>query len=67
MSKRILLVDDSITTRVAHRIAINRNTKYEVLCASNGPRSVGKGHLRGSRSDPDGRHYARNERVGGLP
>jgi CheY-like chemotaxis protein len=42
MSKRILLVDDSITTRVAHRIAINRNTKYEVLCASNGPEALEK-------------------------
>jgi CheY-like chemotaxis protein len=42
MPKTILLVDDSITTRVAHRIAIKRNTTYEVLCASNGPDALEK-------------------------
>jgi CheY-like chemotaxis protein len=42
MLKTILLVDDSITTRVAHRVAITRNTKYHVVCASNGQEALEK-------------------------
>jgi CheY-like chemotaxis protein len=42
MSKRILLVDDSSTTRVAHRIATTRNTNYQVLCASDGREALEK-------------------------
>lgn len=42
MSKTILLVDDSSTTRVAHRVAISKGTDYKVLCASNGREALEK-------------------------
>jgi CheY-like chemotaxis protein len=40
MSKKILLVDDSITTRMTHRAVISRRTPYEVVCAANGPEAL---------------------------
>ncbi len=42
MPKTILLVDDSSTTRVAHRIAISKNTDYNVLCAGSGQEALAK-------------------------
>jgi CheY-like chemotaxis protein len=42
VSKTTLLVDDSSTTRVAHRIAISKNTDYKVLCASSGQEALEK-------------------------
>jgi CheY-like chemotaxis protein len=44
MSKTILLVDDSSTTRVAHRIAIGRHTTSKILCASNGEEALEKAY-----------------------
>jgi CheY-like chemotaxis protein len=35
-SKKILLVDDSITSRLLHRALISQKTKYEVICAKDG-------------------------------
>jgi CheY-like chemotaxis protein len=40
--KTILLVDDSSTMRVAHRIAISKNTNYNVVCASSGEEALEK-------------------------
>jgi CheY-like chemotaxis protein len=40
MSKKILLVDDSITTRMTHRTVISKRTPYEVVCAANGPEAL---------------------------
>src|SRR5437660_371040 len=42
MSKTILLVDDSSTTRVAHRIAISKHTGYTVVCACSGVEALEK-------------------------
>jgi CheY-like chemotaxis protein len=42
VSKTVLLVDDSSTTRVAHRIAISKGTNYNVVCASNGVEALEK-------------------------
>jgi CheY-like chemotaxis protein len=36
MPKKILIVDDSPTSRVMHRYLITSNTNYEVLCATDG-------------------------------
>jgi CheY-like chemotaxis protein len=36
MVKRILLVEDSDTTRLSHRIMIKRRTAYEVITVANG-------------------------------
>jgi CheY-like chemotaxis protein len=36
MAKRILLVEDSDTTRLSHRIMIMRRTGYEVITVANG-------------------------------
>jgi CheY-like chemotaxis protein len=36
MAKRILLVEDSDTTRLSHRIMIMRRTSYEVITVANG-------------------------------
>jgi CheY-like chemotaxis protein len=36
MVKKILIVDDSSTSRVMHRYLITKNTGYEVVCAANG-------------------------------
>jgi CheY-like chemotaxis protein len=40
MSKKILLVDDSITTRMTNRTIISRRTAHEVVCAANGPEAI---------------------------
>lgn len=36
MPKKILIVDDSPTSRVMHRYLITSKTNYEVLCATDG-------------------------------
>ena len=36
MPKKILIVDDSCTSRVMHRYLISKNTNYEEVCAANG-------------------------------
>jgi len=36
MAKKILIVDDSSTSRVMHRYLITKNTNYDVVCAANG-------------------------------
>ena len=40
MSKKILLVDDSITTRMTNRTIIAKRTGHEVVCAANGPEAL---------------------------
>jgi response regulator RpfG family c-di-GMP phosphodiesterase len=40
MPKKILLVDDSITTRLTNRTIIARRTAHEVICATNGPEAL---------------------------
>jgi CheY-like chemotaxis protein len=40
MAKKILLVDDSITTRMTNRTIISRKTQYEVICASSGAEAL---------------------------
>jgi DNA-binding response OmpR family regulator len=40
MAKRILIVDDSSTSRVMHRYLITKNTSYEVLCAADGAEAL---------------------------
>jgi CheY-like chemotaxis protein len=39
-SKKILLVDDSATSRLMHRILISQNTGYEVICAKDGAEAL---------------------------
>ena len=39
-SKKILLVDDSATSRLMHRILISQNTGYEVICATDGTEAL---------------------------
>jgi CheY-like chemotaxis protein len=39
-SKKILLVDDSATSRVMHRILISQKTGYEVICAQDGAEAL---------------------------
>jgi len=36
MSKKILLVEDSDTTRLTHRVMITRRTDYEIIAVANG-------------------------------
>ena len=40
MPKKILLVDDSITTRMTNRTIISRRTGHDVVCAANGPEAL---------------------------
>ncbi len=40
MPKRILLVDDSVTTRMTNRVIISKRTGHEVICAANGPEAL---------------------------
>jgi two-component system alkaline phosphatase synthesis response regulator PhoP len=40
MAKKILLVDDSITTRMTNRTIISRRTGHDVVCAANGPEAL---------------------------
>src|SRR5262245_60007043 len=40
MPKKILLVDDSITTRMTNRTIISRRTRHDVVCAANGPEAL---------------------------
>jgi CheY-like chemotaxis protein len=40
MPKKILLVDDSLTTRMTNRTIISRRTGHDVVCAANGPEAL---------------------------
>jgi|KBSMisStaDraftv2_1062788.scaffolds.fasta_scaffold783138_2 two-component system phosphate regulon response regulator PhoB len=40
MSKRILLVEDSDTTRLSHRIMITKRTGYDVVAVANGAEAL---------------------------
>src|SRR5215470_11790528 len=40
MAKKILLVDDSATTRMTNRIMIARKTAHEVVCAADGSEAL---------------------------
>lgn len=40
MPKKILIVDDSPTTRVVHRHLISSKTSYEVVCATDGRQAL---------------------------
>jgi len=40
MSKKILLVEDSDTTRLSHRIMIAKRTGYEVIAVANGTEAL---------------------------
>ena len=40
MSKRILLVEDSDTTRLSHRIMIAKRTGYDVVAVANGTEAL---------------------------
>jgi CheY-like chemotaxis protein len=40
MSKTILLVEDSDTTRLSHRVMITRRTNYEVVTVANGTEAL---------------------------
>jgi two-component system alkaline phosphatase synthesis response regulator PhoP len=40
MAKKILLVEDSDTTRLTHRILINRRTGYDVIAVANGSEAL---------------------------
>ena len=40
MPKKILLVDDSITTRMTSRIIISKRTGHDVVCAANGSEAL---------------------------
>ena len=40
MPKKILLVDDSITTRLTNRTIIARRTTHDVVCAANGSEAL---------------------------
>jgi CheY-like chemotaxis protein len=39
-TKKILIVDDSTTSRLMHRTLISRKTNYEVICASDGAQAL---------------------------
>jgi CheY-like chemotaxis protein len=40
MAKKILLVDDSDTTRLTHRVMIARRTDYEIIAVANGAEAL---------------------------
>lgn len=40
MTKKILLVDDSATSRLMHRILVAKNTHYSVVCAQDGAQAL---------------------------
>ncbi len=40
MSKKILLVEDSNTTRLSHRLMITRGTSYDVISVANGAEAL---------------------------
>jgi two-component system alkaline phosphatase synthesis response regulator PhoP len=40
MAKKILLVEDSDTTRLSHRIMITRRTNYDVITVANGAEAL---------------------------
>lgn len=40
MPKKVLLVDDSATTRMLHRAMVARRTNYSVICAQDGKEAV---------------------------
>src|SRR4030095_5680903 len=40
MAKKILLVDDSLTTRMTNRTIISKRTGHDVVCAANGPEAI---------------------------
>jgi CheY-like chemotaxis protein len=40
MAKKILLVEDSDTTRLSHRVMIARRTGYEVIAVANGAEAL---------------------------
>jgi CheY-like chemotaxis protein len=40
MPKKILLVDDSITTRMTNRSIISKRTGHDVVCAANGSEAL---------------------------
>jgi CheY-like chemotaxis protein len=40
MAKKILLVEDSDTTRLSHRIMITRRTGYDVITVANGAEAL---------------------------
>ena len=40
MPKKVLLVDDSATSRLVHRSIVTKNTNYEVVCAQDGEQAL---------------------------
>ena len=40
MTKKVLIVDDSATTRVIHRHLVAKNASCEVVCAADGPEAL---------------------------
>lgn len=40
MPKKVLLVDDSATTRILHRSIVTNRTNYSVICAKNGEEAI---------------------------
>lgn len=40
MAKKILLVDDSATSRLTHRMVISRKTSHEVITAASGEEAL---------------------------
>ena len=44
MPKKVLLVDDSATSRLMHRIMVAKNTDYTVVCAQDGNQALELAH-----------------------
>ena len=40
MPKKVLLVDDSATSRLMHRLIVAKNTNYTVICAQDGDQAL---------------------------
>jgi CheY-like chemotaxis protein len=40
LPKKVLLVDDSVTSRLMHRIIVAKNTDYTVVCAQDGDQAL---------------------------